>query len=310
MFAIRTRDFSKFVTCHRYLFRQPQKLHHSAEFINRTVPAECGSFRNYNVTTASSKTSFFNYRESVHPIYPPTDVRCKNFVMFPPLPTSSILISQRHQQLSRRWMGAPNKHNRKKRIEKSDLDPNKQTMKPRFTEGMKKEYDAIERRFVQKLDDQIPGRNRGIECARQIVLDEKIEKKASTACGNIYLTKWIYRRFTLPLGYRRIYDVPGVVLANTLIRDGTTIRFPRYKDPKLILLEMYRYPHIRPTKTQKKYIKMDEKAEMTPEQASRILNFDDDDEFLTPDEEEFERRMIENKMFAANPYQGDRRGKT
>jgi hypothetical protein len=199
-------------------------------------------------------------------------------------------------------MGAPNKHNRKKRIEKCDLDPNQQTMKPRFTEAMQGQYEVINQRFVQKLDHERPGRNRGIECARQMVLEEKLEKKASRACGNLYLNTWIYRRFTLPLGYRRITDVPGEVLANVLIREGTKIRFQRYKDPKLIILEMYRYPHIRPTKTQMKYIKMDEEAEMTPAQADRILNFTEDNEFMTPYEEDDEQRILERTMFAADPY--------
>ena len=205
-------------------------------------------------------------------------------------------------------MGASNKHNRKKRIEKSDLDPKDQTMKPRFTEAMKAQYDVIEQRFVQRLDHERPGRNRGIECARQIVLEEQLEKKASTACGNLYLNNWIYRRFTLPLGYRRMIDVPGDLLANTLIREGTTIRFTRYGDPKKILLELYRYPAVRPTPTQKKYWKLDRAAEITPAMADRMLNFDDDDDgpsFATPEDEEHEKRLIEKTIFAANPY-GDR----
>ena len=307
------RDCSKFVSCHRtllLLLRHQQQRHlqsSTTEFINGFVVGGTSSIRNYSMTTAT-KTSLVNYGKSIHSIYHLTDGRCKGTVMFPSATFSMIMMQPRHQQeYTRRWMGASSKHNRKKRIEKSDLDPNKQTMKPRFTESMKREYDVIEQRFTQKLDHESHGRNRGIECARQMVLEEKIEKKASTACGNLYLNTWLYRRFTLPLGYQRIRDVPGVLLANTLIRDGTTIRFDRYKDPKLIILELYRYPNIRPTKTQQKYIKMDQEAEMTPQQASRILNFDDDDDFLTPDEEEFQRKMIENRIFSANPYRNDRR---
>jgi hypothetical protein len=278
-------------TCHRWLWRQ------------QPYGSTTGScFRYYNATAIT--TSLFQYRKLSLGV---SRFDCgKVFGRMSLLPSTTtghaLVYTPLQPPLSRRWMGAANKHNRKKRIEKCDLDPDEQTMKPRFTEAMEGQYKVIEQRFVQKLDHERPGRHRGIECARQMVLEEKLEKKASTACGNLYLNTWIYRRFSLPLGYRRITDVPGVVLANTLIREGTTIRFERYKDPKLIILEMYRYPNIRPTKTQEKYLKMDAEAEMTPEEAGRILNFDDEDEFLIPEEQAWERRMLEKTMFAANPY--------
>ena len=274
------------------------------------------ALRHYHVTTTTPITSVWHWQHSNYCC----GKRCGILLLLPSIaavtPTiittmttsNSATTKSSPQSFARRWLGAPNRSNWKKRVEKSDLDPNDQTMAPKFTETMRKEYDAIERRFVEKLDHERPGRNRGIECARKIVLDEQIEKKASTACGNLYLNTWIYRRFTLPLGYRRMTDVPGVLLANLLIREGTNIRFKRYGDPKKIILEMYRYPQIRPTKTQKKYLKLDAHAELTPEQADRILNYDDDDDdengpaFTTPEEAEYEKRMIENTVFAANPY--------
>lgn len=285
----RSRDSRKVAqSCYQLLWRyhhpQQQQSHLFAARFDTTRLFEYGSsssssVRNYNVasTAAALKSSLFHHQKSLY--------------------GSSLFEG------TRRWMGASNKHNKKKRIEKCDIDPNGPKREPKFTVAMKKDYERIEQWFVQKLDHERPGRNRGIECARQIVLDENIEKKASTATGNLYLNTWIYRRFCLPLGYTRFTDVPGVILANKLIREGTTVRFERYKDPKLIVVEMYRYPHVRPTETQIKYLKLDKAAEMTRDEAHQILNFDDDDEFLTPAEEMEENRIIERTMFAAHPHE-------
>jgi hypothetical protein len=203
--------------------------------------------------------------------------------------TTSATLQQR------RWMGASNYHNKPLKIDRSALNPCEQKRKqPRFTDHMKAELEAIEQRF-KLLDLERYGRHRGIECARRILLDEKIEKRASTATGNIYLNNWIYRRYSLKLGYDKVTDVPGDVLANTLIRDGTTIRFFKYKNAKTILLELYRYPE-RPTSMQKRYLLKDHRAEMTEEEADGMLNFDT--EFLTPEEEEAEKRMWDRTMFA------------
>ena len=123
---------------------------------------------------------------------------------------------------------------------------------------MKRDLAILEKRFLL-LELEPHGRRRGIEVAQQIIREEKLEQRATKAVANTHLNNWIYRRYSLPLGYDKITDVPSDLLANTLIRDGTTIRFWKYKNAKTILKEMYRYPQ-RPTTMQQRYLEKDQKA--------------------------------------------------
>ena len=163
---------------------------------------------------------------------------------------------------------------------------------PKWTAAMEKELAILEKRFF-RLELEPHGKTRGIEVARQMIVEEKIEKRATKPMANIYLNNWIYRYYALKLGYDKLTDIPGEVLANDMIREGTTIRFWKYKNPKTILKEMFRYPD-RPTVMQQRYIDKDRKAESR--KGTVQVNA------LTPEEEERERRMWDPNLFKPKLY--------
>ncbi len=157
---------------------------------------------------------------------------------------------------------------------------------------MEKEMATLEKRFL-RLELEPHGKTRGIQVARQMIEEEKLEKRATKPLANIYLNNWIYRYYALKLGYDKLNDVPGEVLANNMIREGTTIRFWKYKNPKTVLKEMFRYPN-RPTVMQRRYIDKDRKAEAQKETPKNST--------LTPEEEERERRMWDPNLFKPKLY--------
>jgi hypothetical protein len=164
---------------------------------------------------------------------------------------------------------------------------------PKLTAEMQRDLAILEKRFI-RLELEPHGRRRGIEVTQQMLREEKLDK-ATKAVANIWLNNWIYRRYSLPLGYDKITDVPGDILAHTLIREGTEIRFWKYKNAKTILKEMYRYPQ-RPTTMQQRYLEKDQKA----------MNNDGKNDTatppLTPEEEERERRMWDPRLFRPKLY--------
>jgi hypothetical protein len=186
--------------------------------------------------------------------------------------------------ISKRWFGWK-RGNTVPRIDTGPLlDPPK---KPEWTDTMQRHLDRLEKRF-ERLELEPYGRNRGIELARQMIESEKLVKKGTKAAGNVYLNNWIYTRYALKLGYRRINDMPGDVLANTLIREGTEIRFFKFKNPKTILKELYRFNH---STMQERYRQKDRDLEPKVDDG-RI----DNGESVLPWEEELELRLFKPRL--------------
>jgi hypothetical protein len=113
---------------------------------------------------------------------------------------------------------------------------------PSLSEAQAQELNVLNARFKRLCQEEL-GPVRGIETTRQIIQEERLEKRATKEVANIYLNNWLYSRYALQLGYERLNKVPAQVVAETLIRVGTEIRFFRYKNPKTILKELFRYGH-------------------------------------------------------------------
>jgi hypothetical protein len=111
---------------------------------------------------------------------------------------------------------------------------------PSLSEAQVQELNVLNARFERLCQEEL-GPLRGIETTRQIIKEERLEKRATKEVANIYLNNWLYSRYALQLGYERLNKVPALVVAETLIRVGTEIRFFRYKNPKTILKELFRY---------------------------------------------------------------------
>jgi hypothetical protein len=111
---------------------------------------------------------------------------------------------------------------------------------PSLSEAQVQELNVLNARFERLCQEEL-GPLRGIETTRQIIKEERLEKRATKEVANIYLNNWLYSRYALQLGYERLNKVPALVVAETLIRVGTEIRFYRYKNPKTILKELFRY---------------------------------------------------------------------
>jgi hypothetical protein len=111
---------------------------------------------------------------------------------------------------------------------------------PSLNEAQIQEMNVLDARFERLCQEEL-GPVRGIETTRQIIQEERLEKRATKEVANIYLNNWLYSRYALQLGYERLNKVPAQVVAETLIRVGTEIRFFRYKNPKTILKELFRY---------------------------------------------------------------------
>jgi hypothetical protein len=158
---------------------------------------------------------------------------------------------------------------------------------PPLTEEMKRELDLLQRRFA-RLELEPHGPKRGIATTLKIMAEEKLEERITTSLANIYLNNWIYRRYALRLGYPVLIQVPGEVVANTLIREGTTVRFWKYKNPKTVLKELFRYGE---SVMQQRYLKKDADS-LKPKPPS----------LLTPEEEAYEKRAWDYSLYAPKPY--------
>ena len=105
-----------------------------------------------------------------------------------------------------------------------------------------KQRAKLEERFA--IIDPMPyarGTIRGRHAVRTILTENKLHKKPNSAVCQGTLNQWLYRRHALKLGYLTLKDVPSVVLANSLIREGTKIRFHSLDHVKNVLKEIFRY---------------------------------------------------------------------
>jgi hypothetical protein len=163
------------------------------------------------------------------------------------------------------------------------------TPTPVMTDAMQVELETLNRRF-ERLELEPYGPTRGITTTLQLIKEEKLEARITKRVANLYLNNWIYKRYALRLEYPLLTQVPSDVVANTLIREGTTIRFFRYKNPKTILKELFRYGE---SVMQQRYFKKDADSLKPPKPVENPL---------TPEEEEYERRAWDRKLFAPKPF--------
>ena len=208
---------------------------------------------------------------------------------------SGTIFTERTDMMTQRFLSDTSQDDVEEKKEEHKI-PEKEP--PKLSAEMKKDLAILEKRFI-RLEFEPHGRYRGIDVARQMIMEEKLDKVYTKAVANLYLNNWIYRRYALKLGYNKITDVPGEIVANTLIRDGTTIRFWKYKNPKTILKEMYRYP-TRPTSMQQRYIEKDYKAEsLKNDNGTNTVSVTTP---MTPEEEELEKRMWDPTLFRPKLY--------
>ena len=276
--TLNTQQHSSIVPClWRGLLRYHPHRHDPVVDVVVTQHRTLRTIRSRRCTTIVSISSNNNNRESSFQI--PFLYRCK--------PPVGVFCTERLALTTHRWLSdIP--------LDDSDVSNEEETSK--LTVEMKKDLAILEKRFL-RLELEPHGRHRGIEVARQMIEEEKLEKRVTKGVANVYLNNWIYRLYSLRLGYDKITDIPGEILAHHLIRDGTTIRFWKYKNPKTILKEMYRYP-TRPTAMQQRYIDKDQKEERkdTTVAATATTNS------MTPEEEEREKRMWDPNLLRPKPY--------
>jgi hypothetical protein len=209
-------------------------------------------------------------------------------------------FTERSAMMAHRWLSDANVDGidgKDEEQKENGTNPTKEV--PKLTAEMKRDLAILEKRFL-RLELEPHGRYRGIEVALKMIREEKLEKRVTKALANLHLNNWIYRLYSLKLGYEKITDVPGDILANTLIRDGTTIRFWKYKNAKTILKEMYRYP-TRPTSMQQRYVEKDYKAESLAN-GEGMISTSAMATPLTPEEEEREKQMWDPRLFRPKLY--------
>jgi hypothetical protein len=98
---------------------------------------------------------------------------------------------------------------------------------------------VIERRF-NVIEREKLGKNRGRQSVKEILKAEKIHKTVTTKMAKTTLNEWLYSRHALRHGFRHILNMKKRDLAQTLIREGTTLKL-EMNEAKFILKETFRY---------------------------------------------------------------------